>query len=340
MSRWRLPRLSPQVAIDLGSNHTRVWSEELGQITTESTCLAVDQRTQKVLAIGKEAEAMEGRVASYIKVVYPIQQGIIHDAVAARAFLHLLLPQVLGRRHLFRPVVMVSVSAGAGVAYVQALTEVLYQVGAREVYTMTQPLAAAIGAGVPIADASGSFFIQLGAGRVEAAVISLGSSVLAESTQQAGNEFDQLLVNALKEQLGLEISHSTAEQLKQKVVTLSGRPRKWLVSGRDVASAAPKELEVTSADLAAVTTTMANHWLKLLQKVLSQLPPELTVDAIDKGMLLSGGLSQLDGVDEWLVTKLGVPVSTIDEPEQAVIKGLRTALEHLDLFRQSLGYQK
>lgn len=339
MLTWRFPHLSTQVALDLGSQWTRVWSEAEPQTKVEATCLAIDQRSQRVLAIGTEAVAMEGRVADHIKVLYPMHQGVVHDADALRAYLQILLPRVLGQRGLFRPVVMVSVAAGATQAHKQALTEVLYDVGAREVFTMSQPLAAAIGAGVPIADASGSFFCQLGNGRVEAAVISLGSSVLSHSSTRAGAELDQRIIQVVGEECALGISASTAQELKHKVAGIAGLSRSWLVSGRDTATGAPKELKVDTQQLLAAVQPVAQEWVSLLQKVLSELPPELTVDAIDKGMLLSGGLSQLAGLDEWLVGQLGVPVAVVDQPELVVVRGLQTALEHLEEFRQSLAFQ-
>lgn len=328
------------LGLDLGSSRTRIWVPGEGIVLDEPTCLVVDNRNNKVIAVGQEALAMSGRVADNFTIQNPLQQGRLYDLESAQALLKIFLQRVLKTNYFFRPIMMVSVAGASTQAEIEMMTELLYLVGAREVYTISQPLAAAIGAGVPIADASGSFLVQLGSGMVEAAVISLGSLIRAESTTQAGQEIDRRIQLVLKEQLGLLVSLETAKMIKEKVGSVDSHVNKEiLVTGQDVMRSSPKELNITSALVLSALTAVMSTYDGLLKKLLSQIPPELTVDVIDKGILLSGGLAQLEGLDQYLVAQLGIPVSVVEEPQKTVIKGISSALEHLDLFKESLGYK-
>jgi rod shape-determining protein MreB len=328
------------VGVDLGTSYIRIWTYPDGLVVNEPSCLAVDQRTSKIMAAGQDALAMQGRVGDHITLYRPFQQGQLSEPESAAALLRVLLQRVLRSSYFFRPTVMVSVPAGTSDGVRQATVELLYSVGAREVYTIAQPLAAAIGAGVPIADASGSFIFHLGSGVVEAAVISLGSLVEFESMTYAGNYLDQQLVLEVKKQTGLAISPESAQHLKQTIATLlPDTQRSQLTTGKDSTDGSPKELTLTSSTLAKPVTNLAERYEQLLKKLLSRIPPELTVDVIDKGMLLTGGQAQLSGLDQFLIARLGIPVSVVEQPELAAIRGIGTALEHLDLFKESLGYQ-
>jgi rod shape-determining protein MreB len=333
-------KVTPKVGIDLGTTRTRIWSSESGFMVDEATWIAVDQASGKVVAVGDEAAAMTGRVGESVKVFSPISQGEVVDHELLQAFLRVLLQRVFTAVTFFRPVVMVSVPASLSPAKREIVVESLFGVGAKEVFTMAQPLAAAIGAGVPIADASGTFLFHLGGGVVEAAVISLGSMVISDETTKAGIYIDQKIVGEIKKDKELVISQRTAEMLKQMVGSLDQKTtRELLTSGQDLHRGSPKEVSVHAEVLYPLLDLVADHFQQLLQRLLSDIPPELTVDVIDKGLLLTGGLAQLHGLSEYLVDKLGVPVACVDEPEKAVIKGLATALEHLEEFRESLGYQ-
>lgn len=333
-------RVTPKVGIDLGTTRTRIWSNEAGFMVDEATSIAVDRQTGKVVAVGDEAAAMQGRVGEAIAVYQPIQQGEMTDQDLTQAFLRVLLQRVFTTATFFRPLVMVSVPAQLSSAKREVVVESVFAVGAKEVFTMSQPLAAAIGAGVPIADASGTFVFHLGGGVVEAAVISLGSVVIDDSSSNAGAALDQKIMLAVKQQQGLIISARTAEMLKQMVVSLDQHStRQFLTSGQDAHRGSPKEVLIEASMLEPVIKPVALHFQQLLQRLLSDIPPELTVDVIDKGLLLTGGLAQLHGLSEFLVESLGVPVAAVDEPAKAVIKGLATTLEHIDEFRDSLGYR-
>lgn len=328
------------VGLDLGTSQTRIWTDREGIILTEPTCLAVDERTNKVVAVGQEAVAMEGRVGRSVKLYRPIQSGKLYDMDIARALLKVFLQRVLKSNSFFRPIMMVSLPASSTEVDRVAMTELLYSVGAREVYTISQPLAAAIGAGVPIADASGSFILQMGSGIVEAGIISLASLITFESTRLAGMTADVRIQNQVRDEVGLTIGLETAEELKHSLATiLPGATKEELVTGQDVIESSPKEVKLTSAQIRPPLLKLADQYESLLKKLFSQIPPELTADVIDKGMLLSGGLAQLNGLDLYLVNHLGIPVAVVEEPHLTTIKGIATALEHLDLFKESLGYK-
>lgn len=338
---WRdfLPRFTNLIGIDLGTARTRIWSDTKGFVVDESTAIAVDEQG-KVIAVGTDAAEIKGRMAEGIVVHQPLQRGKLFDVQTAKAMLRVWLQQILGAQYIFSPVVMVSVPATATAADKQAITELLHDLGAREAYTIAQPLAAAIGAGVPIADASGTLLFQMGAGVLEVAMISLGSIVAVEKEWRAGEYLDGQLQQLLKEQQGLVISKVTAEQLKQQV-SLFGDQRQGgvLVTGQDMVTNAPVELEVPTPVIADKLLEMAHRYLGVIKTLLAKVPPELTSDILDKGMLLSGGLAKLQGLDHWLTRELGVPVSVVEDAQVVAIQGIAQAIEHREEFKQSLGYR-
>lgn len=335
-----LSSLTRRVGLDLGSSHTRIWTDLDGVVLNEPTCLAVDERSNKVVAVGEEAVAMEGRVGPSVTLYRPVRNGKLYDMDVARALLKVFLQRVLKSNSFFRPSMMVNVAAAATEVDRAAVTELLYSVGAKEVYSISQPLAAAIGAGVPVADASGSFILQLGSGIVEAGVISLASLVKYESSRIGGDVTDVRIKNQIQDEVGLAISLETAQQLKEHLGSLlSSVTKEELVTGQDLVEMSPKEVKLTTDTIRPPLIKLAQHYETMLKTLFSQIQPELTADVIDKGMLLSGGFGRLNGLDMYLVNRLGIPVSVVEEPELATIKGIATALENLELFKESLGYR-
>ncbi len=329
------------IGIDLGSERIRIWTDRSGFAVDEPAVLAVDTKTRRVLAVGAEAAQMEGRVNPAIVIHYPIRNGVIYDLDTAQALLKLLLQRVLKSTNLLSPVIMASVPAKSTESSLNAVTKLMYSLGAKEVYTISQPLAASIGSGVPIADASGSFVLHMGAGLVEGAVISLGSMVSSRSTEAAGGYLTSRIQHRLNHDLSLSVSSSNAEKVKEKTLSAySTSERKQLVAGKDTLTGSPKEIAVTAQDLLPELNNNLEKYELLLRKLLSDIPPELTVDVIDKGLLLSGGLAQIDGLSQYFVERMGIPVSVVDNPDRVVIEGISTALEHLELFKESLGYQR
>jgi rod shape-determining protein MreB and related proteins len=351
MLKKLINQLTPIIAIDAGTQRTRIWSNTLlnedsdldqSEVIDRATCLAIEKNTGKVIQVGDEAQVMEGRVGSDIEVVHPIRRGEVVDSLQFKAFLQLLLSKIVSPITLSRPVMLIAVPSTLSVAKREQLSNSLYDLGAQEVYTINQSLASAIGSGVPIADATGSFMMQCGAGIIEASVISLGSSVANDTTWFAGHWFDEYIQAHFRQSFGLIISKETAIKIKSTMVQIgiSESNQEFLVSGQDLSTASPREISINEEDLQAPVQLFAHQFELLLKRLLANLPPELSVDVIDKGLLLSGGLAQLRGLEDFLRVSLGVPVATVEHPTLTVIQGLKTALQHIDEFKQSLGYRQ
>lgn len=328
-----------KIGLDLGTSTIRIWHEDLGVIIDEPNCIAIDERVNKVVAVGKEASVMTGRVSKHIKVYYPFEHGLVSQIDQAKSLLQVFLQRALPHSFFFRPIVMASVPSLATELDRQVLTDLLLQVGAREVYLIVQPLAAAIGADVPVADASGSLVLHLGAGVVEGGMISYGNCVATNSTTKAGNYFDHQIKREVNQQKKINISLDTAKLLKQAIISLDNDDKEKYISGQDILTLAPREMLIKSNQLQAVTEKMAGHYAQLMRQLLAQVPPELTSDVIDKGILLTGAMAEIDGLDQYLVEQMGVPVAVVENSSQVVIKGIATVLEHLDLFKESLGFE-
>ena len=345
--KWlSFPQLTPLIGVDLGTSRTRIWcsgsgsGSSKGVVINEPTLIATDLYSKKVLAVGKDAADMEGRVGKQIKIHHPVKAGKIYDASVVKAMLQAWLQQILGWKYLFNPVFMVSVPSGSTQASRVAVIKLFYQLGAREVYTIAQPLAAAIGAGVPIADASGTLVFHLGAGVMEVGVISLGSLVQFKNSTVAGDYLDSKIKKFILDHYHLKIGDQTVAQLKHRLLLIEPSKQTVVVVGQEMISHAPKEVEVSAEKLAVVANGIFKQQLALCQSLLAKTYPELTTDILDKGMLLSGGLSQLAGLSHWLTGQLRIPVAVVENPDLVVIEGIATALEHLDEFKQSLAYQE
>jgi len=340
-----LSKINKKIGLDLGSKTTRIWIEGKGVVFQGPTCMAVDtlkgtaDSDKNIIAVGAEALEMEGRVGDHIKVIYPVKNGEIYDDRAIKAYLKILLNKWVGSTLMLNPIIMVSVPASSSQADREIITEIIYDLGAAEVYTIAQPLAASIGAGVPIADASGSFFLHFGEGVVEGVVISLGSIIALVSSELGGEYFSNRIIFFLKENFSLNISKSVSEEIIRDIVSVNKRnSREKMIGGQDNKTESPKEIMISSVDLMSETLNLMSKTEELLRSLLSKMPPELTVDVIDKGLLISGGLAKIDSIEDYFVERLGIPVTVVDNPESVVIEGIGTALEHLDQFKTSLGY--
>jgi rod shape-determining protein MreB len=299
----------------------------------------VEKPGNKVVATGDDALAMIGRVGENVEILQPIVEGRITDLEHSALLIRSFLQQIMKRAIFSSPIMMASVNAGSSMADRLVTTRLLYNLGARGAYTISQPLAASIGAGVPIADSSGCFLLQMGAGTVEAVVVSLGSVVEKQRTEYAGNYLERRLQYVLKNEYRLIIGKTTANELLSKLLTLQNHEKTLAVTGKDLKTNRPTEVLVQNSIIQPEVIRVVTRYEELLKRLLSAVPPELTVDVIDKGLLLSGSLAQIDGLPDFLTLQMGVPVSVVDNPSQAAIDGIGTALEHIELFKQSLAYQ-
>lgn len=341
-----LRKLYRKIGVDFGSSRLRICTDQEGVVYDQPSCIAIETHTGRVVATGQDALDMSGRLDERISVEWPVRSGVLHDASIARVLLRQALAPLLRTALLYGPEMLVSVPGSSTAAQQQALVELMYALGARQVHTIAQPLAASIGAGVPIADPSGSFLLQLGEGVVETAVVSLGSMVACERSPYAGNFLTRHIRFVLNQELGLQLSEESISKLLREVASLQAGPagqagaaRELLITGKDAATNRPREVVITAADVQPALQFVVELVEQVIKRCLEDIPAELTVDIIDKGLLLSGGLAQLHALDLHLISSLGMPVSVVDEPETAVIRGIQTALIHLDEFKQSVGYQ-
>ncbi|MBD3250038.1 MAG: hypothetical protein GF381_00480 [Candidatus Pacebacteria bacterium] len=335
-----LTNLNRKIGLDLGSARTRMWVQGEGLLINEASLVALDTQNQKLIAVGDQANSMSGRAGEGIEVRPLLKRGQLQDDELLESFLKILLQRISDKAAFISPSIMVSLPTNLTPAKKQATVQVLYQLGAREVYTVSQPLAAAIGSGVPTADASGCFLLQLGQGVVEAAAISLGKVVVSKTSFQAGHFLSRDIGYWLKKSQQLEVSQEVVEQIKTRILSLDQeRNLSLAIVGVGLTKRDPQEIKLNSSQLRSLAEQSADHWGGLVRQLLSQVPPALTADVLDKGILLSGGLAQLDGLASHLTQLLQLPVSLVENPDQAVVDGTATILEHLSEFKKSLAYE-
>ncbi len=328
------------IGIDLGSSRVRILGKKTGLVVDDASAIAIDSSTQKVLAVGQEAAEMTGRVGRHIRVIYPISAQGVTDLDAVIAMLQAMMRRVFRLGLFFRPVMMVSIHSHLGQPERQMLVDLLLGVGAREVYMVDEVLAAAVGAGVPVADASGSLFLHIGAGVAEAGMISMGSVVAAQTSSSAGQTVTRNVQSFFREEYGLIVGESRAEVIKCQLLGSSKLVGKMRIAGQAVDTKSPREVLVDVQKLCQLTCQAAESYGQLTRHLLERVPPELAQDVLDKGMLLSGGGSQLAGLPILLNQSLGFSVSVVDDPAKVVILGIGQILSNLRLFTESIGYHQ
>lgn len=341
-------KLEKLIGIDLGTDRIRIWSKKSGFVFDEAACVAIDEQSERVLAIGDEALAMEGRVGEKIQVKWLMQDSSLVDPNLIRAFFKLVFKKIFGEFIFFKPITMISVPTNLIPTKKELLSEVFYELGMGEVFTISQPLAAAIGAGVPVADASGCFIVQLGAGSVECAVISMGRVVKSAISFKAGNFLGDKIAWEIKKNTLVEMGKQEIELIKKKIslsLPETSNPKKEVqheekikATGNDLKSKTPREIEIDNQLLKPALLGCFSKYHQLIIDLLADLSPVLTTDVVDKGILLSGGLAQFHGLEEFLLSEITLSVSVVDEPDQTVIRGISMVLENIDLYRESLGY--
>lgn len=333
--RWRL---SKRVGIDLGTANCLVYVVGEGIVMEEPTVVAVSLTDSKVLAVGKEAEAMLGRTPGNIKASKPMRDGVIADYVVTEAMMRYFLRKVGAGNQIFKPEVMVCVPAGVTQVERRAVLSATMSAGARTAYLIEEPLAAAIGAGIPIAEASGNMILDMGGGASEAAVISLGGVVTFKSVRVAGNKIDESISRYVRKKHNLVIGEITAERIKVKIgsATKPTKEETLEVTGRDSVTGLPKSVIVTSTDVFVAISEPLSRIINMVKSVLEEVPPELSSDIIDKGIVMSGGTATLRNFDKLLTTETGVPAFVAEDPLRCVVKGTGIALENLELYRRSV----
>lgn len=327
-----------KIGIDLGTTFTLVHLPKRGIVINEPSVVAISVIDKKILAVGDEAKEMLGRTPETIVARRPLKDGVIADYRTTEAMLRYFINKALGGLKLFRPEVMVAVPAGITSTERRAVIDATIAAGARAAYIIKEPIAAAIGADIPIGSASGHMVVDIGGGTAETAVISLGGIVASTSVRIGGNKFDLALQEHIRKKYNLAIGERTSEDIKIKIGSALFLEKKleMEVRGRDMVSGLPRTITVSSDDVTEAIQDELQGILEAVKAVLRKTPPELSADVIDKGMILSGGSSLLRNVDQLFTRATGVNAYIADEALLCVAKGTGVALDNLDLYKRSI----
>lgn len=329
-----------KVGIDLGTANSLVYVEGQGIVLNEPTVVAISLIDKKILAVGREAKEMLGRTPENIIASKPMRSGVIANYQVTEAMLRFFLQKACGRSFLFKPEVMISVPAGCTQVERRAVEGAALNAGSRRVYLLHEPLAAAVGAGIPISEPSGNMVVDMGGGASEAAVISLGSVVASKSLRVAGSKIDDSIASFVRKKYGVVIGENTAEKVKIKIgsaIKVSKEKNKRVsLKGRDSISGMPRKIELAVNEVFEAVSPTLDQISAMIKTVLSEIQPELTSDVIDRGIVMTGGTALLSGLDEFFTKETGVSCYVADEPMEAVIRGIGKVLENLEEFKRYL----
>lgn len=330
--------LRKNIAIDLGTANTLVWVAGDGIVANEPTVVAIQADSNKVIAVGEDAKKMLGRTPEALIASCPMRDGVIADYQVTEAMLRYFIGKVLGRFQLFKPNVMVCVPAGCTQVERRAALDATLAAGAGHAYLIDEPLAAAIGAGIPVSAPSGHMIVDMGGGSTEAAVISLGGVVVHKSVRIAGNKVDEAIANFLKKKHNLIVGDQTSEEIKLKIGSAIPlvKEEKLETSGRDLVFGLPRSVVVTSSEITEAIRGTLLQIIGAVKGVLEDTPPELAADIIDKGIVMSGGTALLRNLDKLMTEETGVPAHVSDEPLLCVVRGTGLVLENIELWRRSV----
>ena len=327
-----------RIAIDLGTTYTLVHLPKKGVIVNEPSVVAVSMTDKKILAVGDEAKDMVGRTPDTIIAIKPLKDGVIADYHTTEVMIRYFINKALGGIRLFRPEVMVAVPAGITSTERRAVIDATLGAGAKAAYLIKEPVAAAIGAGIPVGSASGHMIIDIGGGTAEMAVISLGGVVTATSVRVGGNKIDLAIIEYIRRKYNLAIGERTAEEIKIGVGSALYLTDKLSINikGRDILTGLPKTVTVTSDDVTEAIQHELEAIIGAAKNILRETPPELASDIMEKGIVLSGGTALLCNLDQLIARTTDVPVFIADDPRTCVVKGTAIALEHLDSYKRSI----
>lgn len=330
--------LTRRIGIDLGTTYTLVHLPGRGIVLNEPSVVAMSLIDKKVLAVGDEAKEMIGRTPDTIVASRPLKDGVIADYRITEAMLRYFINKALGGVRFLRPEVMIAVPGGITSTERRAVIDATLAAGAKAAYIIKEPIAAAIGANIPIGSPSGHMIIDIGGGTSEIAVISLGGIVVNTSVRVGGNKFDYAIQEYVRKKYGLAIGERTAEEVKIGIGGAMPLEEKLSmeVRGRDMISGLPKTIVIVSDDIPEAIQNELTGIIQAVKNVLQDTPPELSADVMDKGMVLSGGSSQLRLIDKLLAQAIGVPAYIADEPLLCVARGTGIALDNLESYKRSI----
>ena len=329
--------MARKIGIDLGTANVLVYVKGKGIILSEPSVVALSTKDGRVRQVGSDALAMVGREPESIEVIRPMRNGVIADYIVTEAMLRHFIRRA-NRGAVTKPEVMICIPAGVTTVEMRAVRDAALQAGAKKAYLIREPLAAAIGANLPISQPSGNLIIDIGGGTAEVAVVSLNDIVVSTSVRVGGNKFDEAIASFIKRRYNLIVGERTAESIKIEIGTAVAldNPLTMQVRGRDQISGLPRTIEVGSNDVAEALQEPLEAVINAVRAVLVETPPELASDIIDKGMLMTGGGSMLRRINDLLTSVTGVPCYVADQPANCVAIGTGIALENLSVLRDSL----
>ena len=323
--------------IDLGTANSLVHIKGKGIVLMEPSVVAIQRDTKAVLAVGNEAKQMIGRTPGNIVAIRPMKDGVIADFDVTQTMIRHFITKA-HRRTLFKPRVLVAVPSGVTEVERRAVIDATLQAGAREAYLIEEPMAAAIGAGLPVHEPTGNMIVDIGGGTTEVAVISLGGIVTSKSIRIAGDEMDEALVNYVKRTYNLMIGERTAEEIKIQLGSAYplNDDETMDIRGRDLVTGLPKTLTITAEEIRKALSEPVAAIIDAIKVTLERTPPELAADIMDRGIVMSGGGALLKGIDRLVIDQTGMPVNITDEPLLGVVKGTGKALEEIETLRKIL----
>lgn len=331
-----------RIGIDLGTANTLVYLVGEGIVLNEPTVVAVTAEENRVVAVGREAKEMLGRTPGNIVALRPLRDGVIADYTITEAMLSYFIDKAVGRSRFVKPEVMVCIPSGVTQVERRAVLDATMAAGAKVAYLIEEPLAAAIGAKIPIAQAAGHMIVDTGGGSTECAVISLGGVVAHNSVRVAGNKIDEAIASYTKKKFNLLIGERTAEEIK---ITIGNalieedkvkEPAKMEIRGRDTITGLPRTIELTEVQINEAINPVLLHIVSAVKSVMEQTPPELAADIIDKGVVMSGGTSLIKNFDKLMTKLTGVPCHVAEDALLCVAKGTGVALENIELYKRSI----
>jgi rod shape-determining protein MreB len=325
-----------KIAIDLGTCNSLVYVRGKGIVLSEPSVVAVSLTDNRILAVGEMAKEMIGRTPSDIKVYRPLKDGVIADYKVTQAMMRHFISKTSKKFGFFKPEMVISVPAGITSTERRAVIEAALSAGARQAFVAKEPILAAIGAGIPINSCSGHMIIDIGGGTSEVAVISLGGIVTAHSVRVAGDKIDAAIAEYIKKKYNLAIGTQSAEEIKIKVGTAlpQKEPRYMEIQGRDLILGLPRNIKISSNEVCEAITDVLAEIIQAAKQVLSETPPELSADIMNKGIIMAGGGALLPRINELVAQSTGVPCFIAEEPLFCVIKGTGIVLEHLDEYKK------
>ncbi len=326
---------SSDMAIDLGTASTLVYVQGKGIVLNEPSVVAIEKRSNTILAVGSEAKRMVGRTPGNITAIRPMKEGVIADFEMAERMLRYFITKVHHRSAFVRPRIIIGVPSRITQVEQRAVKESAELAGAREVYLIEEPVAAAIGAGLPITEPSGNMVVDIGGGTTDIAVISLGGIVYSESVKVAGDQLDAAIISHVKREYSLLIGEHMAERVKFEIGSAYPLPEKaqMMVKGRDLISGIPRTIVVEDTEIREALQESISTIVSAIKVALENTPPELAGDIIDRGIVLTGGGSLLKGLDARLRDETALPIVTVDDPLTSVVLGVGKTLEELSLLR-------